>query len=502
MQLLDALSGARATRGWGRTLGCSRTCRPSSRASWRSRRPRRLPEDPAERRARFQTALHDWFLAVAAEQPLLVAVDNAAGRRRQLRGVPRGARHTKRAAHGCCCCVTQRAATQWSRRGAGARDCASAARVSSSRARARARARSWSARCSATRPTPAVLAKLLYEKSAGNPQLCMDLAQLLVKQEDRRVRRRRLGAAARGRRGRAAEPRRGAAGRDARRAAVRTPAAVRGAEHPRPSASRSSAASRWPRIWASATCISRSTSWWPSRSCWSKDGRYGVSAAGVARIGAGADRRRAPQAAAPARARSVARGGGGQRQLSGWRRHGTCCMRAKSSRGADLMARAAREFLRHQGVGERRRQVVHGDETALALYEKQSRSKYEIASLLFPLMSLAFFVDWRVTLEHGERAINLGLDITGPRPCAALEPLLAGQAGARSGSGGGRRALRAAAAARPEVQPDRGDRDLLQAWSPASIGTAEHRLRSAGPQALRGVAQAAQAVRQGTHRVA
>src|SRR5204863_135711 len=84
----------------------------------------------------------------------------------------------------------------------------------------------------------------------------------------------------------------------------------------------------------------------------------------------------------------------------------------EEERGADLMTAAAREFLQHQGV-EDVEQVVRAIETALELYEKQGRSKYEIARLLFPLMSLAFFIDWRVTLKHGERAIDLGLDITG-----------------------------------------------------------------------------------------
>lgn len=80
--------------------------------------------------------------------------------------------------------------------------------------------------------------------------------------------------------------------------------------------------------------------------------------------------------------------------------------------GADLMMQAARGFLHHQGV-EDVEQVVRAIETALSLYEKQGRSKYEVARLLFPLMPLAFFVDWRVTLKHGERAIDLGLELTG-----------------------------------------------------------------------------------------
>src|SRR5262249_42445766 len=38
--------------------------------------PASLPPDPGERRARFQTALQEWFLAVAAERTLFIAVDN------------------------------------------------------------------------------------------------------------------------------------------------------------------------------------------------------------------------------------------------------------------------------------------------------------------------------------------------------------------------------------------------------------------------------------------
>jgi len=38
--------------------------------------PSSLPADPGERRARFQTALHDWFLDVGRKQTLFIAVDN------------------------------------------------------------------------------------------------------------------------------------------------------------------------------------------------------------------------------------------------------------------------------------------------------------------------------------------------------------------------------------------------------------------------------------------
>jgi hypothetical protein len=95
-------------------------------------------------------------------------------------------------------------------------------------------------------------------------------------------------------------------------------------------------------------------------------------------------------------------------------------------RGADIIVAASREFLRHQGV-ESVEEVVQAMVTALGLLEKHQRSKYEIASMLFPLMSLAFFVDWRIPLEHGERAIDLGLDVTGLGLAQKLSRFLPGK---------------------------------------------------------------------------
>ena len=84
---------------------------------------------------------------------------------------------------------------------------------------------------------------------------------------------------------------------------------------------------------------------------------------------------------------------------------------------------------------------MQGIDTALALYEKQQRSKYEIASMLFPLMSLAFFVDWRIPLKHGERAIELGLDITGLGLAQRLSRFLPDKLALGARPGHGRRAL-------------------------------------------------------------
>jgi Protein kinase domain/AAA ATPase domain len=89
-------------------------------------------------------------------------------------------------------------------------------------------------------------------------------------------------------------------------------------------------------------------------------------------------------------------------------------MRAgEEGRGADLMASAGREFQRNESMTESPAQVVEALHTATLVYEKQQRSEYELATLLFPLVTLGFHIDWHVTLKYSERAIDIGLRITG-----------------------------------------------------------------------------------------
>jgi hypothetical protein len=89
-------------------------------------------------------------------------------------------------------------------------------------------------------------------------------------------------------------------------------------------------------------------------------------------------------------------------------------MRAgEEGRGADLMASAGREFQRNESMTESPAQVVEALHTAAMVYEKQGRSEYELATLLFPLVTLGFHIDWHVTLKYAERAIEIGLRITG-----------------------------------------------------------------------------------------
>ena len=147
--------------------------------------------------------------------------------------------------------------------------------------------------------------------------------------------------------------------REARRAQPRRAQAVRSAEHSRPSASRSNAASRWSRACDERRSISRSTSWWPSRSCWSKTASYGFRQQALREsVLAQIDEARRKRAA-PARSPNAARVGGAPASLADGSGLAPVARGRRAARRR-LMAGAAREFLRHQGV-ESVEQVVHGD---------------------------------------------------------------------------------------------------------------------------------------------
>jgi tetratricopeptide (TPR) repeat protein len=94
------------------------------------------------------------------------------------------------------------------------------------------------------------------------------------------------------------------------------------------------------------------------------------------------------------------------------------------ARGADLMANAGREFLRNQSVAESPISIVTAMKTAALVYEKQKRSEHELATLVFPLVSLGFHLDWQLTLKFAERAVDMGLRITGLGLAQRLAPLL------------------------------------------------------------------------------
>jgi hypothetical protein len=84
------------------------------------------------------------------------------------------------------------------------------------------------------------------------------------------------------------------------------------------------------------------------------------------------------------------------------------------SRGAELLAELARKLVTDVDVVESDpRLLVRALLAALEVYEEQQRSEYEIAPLLLALMPLSFYVDWRLATRYGERALAIGLRLSG-----------------------------------------------------------------------------------------
>ncbi|HEY6561067.1 MAG TPA: AAA family ATPase, partial [Polyangiaceae bacterium] len=80
------------------------------------------------------------------------------------------------------------------------------------------------------------------------------------------------------------------------------------------------------------------------------------------------------------------------------------------SRGADLLAETG---LDPQLSREHVEQTVRGLQTALEIYEAEGRSNYHTVPVLLQLCILSYYVDWRLVQQYGERAVDLGFELTG-----------------------------------------------------------------------------------------
>jgi hypothetical protein len=97
----------------------------------------------------------------------------------------------------------------------------------------------------------------------------------------------------------------------------------------------------------------------------------------------------------------------------------------EESRGAELLARVGWEFVRGTGTDDGPDQVARALQKAVAVYERQNRSEYELAALLFPLIPIAYYSShWRVVLENAERTLEIGLRITGLGLACKLAPFI------------------------------------------------------------------------------
>jgi Protein kinase domain/AAA ATPase domain len=386
--LLAALSPAMAKQ-----LGCG---------------PASLAQDPAERRARFQTALHVWFMRVAAEQTLLVVVDNVEladdSSAAFLAALGHEARHTHLAL-----LVALRSGAQITAAIPFAALMKHAARLTLAGLHLSEYEELVSSLFGGV-TNSGRLAKLLYERSAGNPQHCMDLARLLVKKKIAKY----LGGvwvlplevSVQELPSRIEElvQEKLATLTPAARALCETLSVERG-------------------YVSIERCLRLAGGLNAEGACLALDELVAEQMLSVVSGGYGFQReslRESVLSQIDEKRRTPLHLRAAEALLNGDAPSVESRMQAASHlldagedvRGADMLANAAAQFLRDQGVDGAER-VVQAIETAVTLYENQRRSKYEIAGLLFPLMSLAFFVDWRVTLKHGERALRLGLEITG-----------------------------------------------------------------------------------------
>jgi hypothetical protein len=103
----------------------------------------------------------------------------------------------------------------------------------------------------------------------------------------------------------------------------------------------------------------------------------------------------------------------------------------EDSRGAMIMSKLGWGLASAQDLNS-------GGDAALALFrafevfERQGRSDHELGSLLFPMMKLSYYSPhWRLILKYGERALEIGLRITGLSLAQKLRPFL-GRSGAGS----------------------------------------------------------------------
>jgi hypothetical protein len=90
-------------------------------------------------------------------------------------------------------------------------------------------------------------------------------------------------------------------------------------------------------------------------------------------------------------------------------------------RGVRLLVTAAREFGAGAGSHHDPDPLVRALCRMVRAYDEQGRSDHELAALLFPLMPLAYYSSsWQFLLEYGERAIDIGIRITGLRRAGEL----------------------------------------------------------------------------------
>jgi hypothetical protein len=378
-----------------------------------------LPEDLGERRARFQTALHEWFIDVASRRGLLVAVDNlqaadensvaflaALGRKSRQRGLFVLA--TQRSGDPI---VARAPFSDFKRRGGYLKLAGLAADACEELVRSLFGEVANTGR----------VANLLFERSAGNPQILMDLAQHLVRTQVVKY----VGGT------------------------WVLPLGVSPEELPSHLedliAARLDVLSARARELAEALSIHKGPISIEQCLATSDRGRDDETYAALDELVAeqilvtdGASYRFAQHAvreavlhgmdsaARRAHHRRVAEtllasaDTDNVRLEAGWHFLGA----GEEARGVELLAQAGRQFVLDGKFEQDGQNLVRAFDTTLAVYDRQGRSFHDRTAILFCLVGVAYFTDWQMTLRYGERAIVDGLKITGLELAARLRRFL------------------------------------------------------------------------------
>ena len=85
----------------------------------------------------------------------------------------------------------------------------------------------------------------------------------------------------------------------------------------------------------------------------------------------------------------------------------------EESRGAELLAKERAHFTREGNYEASPDQVLRALHVALQVFERQGRSDEELAEVLFGIVPISFLTDWRLNLQYAERTLQAGLRVTG-----------------------------------------------------------------------------------------
>ena len=378
--------------------------------------PVALATDPSERRARFQSALHDWFVQTSKECPLWIAVDNAQAADSNsaafLAAIGRASEQNR-----MLLLATQRTGETRT----AASDSLRALRKQASHLKLGALGRPDCEQLVGSLfgdvPNTGRIARLLHERSGGNPQHCIELAQVLV--------RKRIATYVAGtwvlpldidagelpdRLDELVAERLAAVG-DVARDLVET-LSVDGApvsiDRCLTLANRASAADVYQalaELIAEQILVVENDSY--------RFAQPRLREAVLLQMDEARRRSRHLQIA--------------HEMLAQGPKHGRLVAAAlhlvragEEGRGADIIAQAGRAYLRDTDAYDSSELVVRALQKALEIYDRQGRSKYQMLAVLYPLITLGFFVDWRIVRDHSMRGLSIGLEITGLARAHAL----------------------------------------------------------------------------------